>query len=528
MTDQDFTDVSSGLADETSMHEAPGPTVVMDDPWSPPETVDSEISARDTHAEESAVSGIDGDGDAPDAHGIVPGAADGRIEPDVMLASDVPEPEATFTPDATEVDNRPEDDVAISPAILVTTLVETAARRRNKRRHTEDPHVEAMTPGPAQDELRQPTSDAGEVSGAAEDETGDNRTSIEPAAYEMPADDVLDPAWREHWPDNEVRLVGQLLPRVSDAPALDGVQRTRVELSLVENHAGAFGTIANLPVFVMPGAPGFTSIYNEIRRARNQDRRLKPILVEMEGILRQMPDRDTRYANERYSVLMGVEVHKITRAASDTEQFGYWRGRVTVIASRRYEYRGMPYQRVTGVVALKQRKPRLRGTSVTHIPVDFLVAPEHEHADRFQHIGQRLLIEATIAGDVHRMHPDHPDLEGLDPRRKAQLQLLRQAIVTVALGEFPDDAAERDYQAWVAAGRPRPRRQQRESRLAVAQRSSTDPTAAGDDEQVVAQAGNRHDRNVSGLSHLNGHRVPVSAGEGKVTKERGRMNNHPS
>ena len=40
----------------------------------------------------------------------------------------------------------------------------------------------------------------------------------------------------------------------------------------------------------------------------------------------------------------------------------------------------MPYQRVTAVVALKQRKPRLRGTSLTHIPVEFLVAPEHEHA----------------------------------------------------------------------------------------------------------------------------------------------------
>lgn len=226
---------------------------------------------------------------------------------------------------------------------------------------------------------------------------------------------------------------------------------------------------------------------------------------------------------------MGVEVHKIARAASDAEQFGYWRGRVTVIASRRYEYRGMPYQRVTGVVALKQRKPRLRGTSVTHIPVDFLVAPEHEHADRFQHIGQRLLIEATLAGDVHRMHPDHPDLEGLDPRRKAQLQLLREAIVTVALGEFPDDAAERDYHAWVAAGRPRPRRQQRESRLAVAQRSSTAPTAPGDDEQVVAQAGNGHDRKGIGSTRLNGHRaLALSAGEGKVTKERGRVNNHPS
>src|SRR5206468_5814425 len=110
-------------------------------------------------------------------------------------------------------------------------------------------------------------------------------------------------------------------------------------------------------------------------------------------ILRQLPDRDARYATERYRVLMGVEVHKIARVAADAEQFAYWRGRAQVIASRRYELTGIAYQRVTAVVALKQRKPRLRGTSVTHIPVDFLVAPEHEHADRFLNIGQHLLVE---------------------------------------------------------------------------------------------------------------------------------------
>ena len=80
---------------------------------------------------------------------------------------------------------------------------------------------------------------------------------------------------------------------------------------------------------------------------------------------------------------MGVEVHRITRLGEDAEQFAYWRGRATVTASRRYDYRGMSYQRVTAVVELKQRKPRLRGTSITHLPVDFLVAPGHEHADRF-------------------------------------------------------------------------------------------------------------------------------------------------
>ena len=130
-----------------------------------------------------------------------------------------------------------------------------------------------------------------------------------------------------------------------------------------------------------------------------------------------------------------------------------------MIQSRHYEYKGIGYQRVTAVVSLKQRKARLRGTSITHVPVDFLVAPEHEHADRFSHIGQRLLIEAAIGGEVQRMSEHHPALEGIDdPRRKAQLQILRQSVVTVTLGEFPDEEAEREYRAWIKAGRPRPER----------------------------------------------------------------------
>jgi hypothetical protein len=217
--------------------------------------------------------------------------------------------------------------------------------------------------------------------------------------------------------------------------------------------------MGNLPIFVMPGAPGFSPIYKEIQRARKQKRRLDPIMVEIRGVLRQMPDRDLRYASERYAVLMGVEVHQIKRVSGDAEQFAFWQGRAQVTATRRYEHRGVPYQRVTAVVAHRQRKPRLRGTSLTHIPVEFLVAPEHEHADRFRHIGQHLLIEATIGAEVFHLPADHPRLAGIDdPQRKAQLQVLRESVVTVTLGEFPDDAAERDYRAWVKAGRPRPQR----------------------------------------------------------------------
>ncbi len=381
-----------------------------------------------------------------------------------------------------------EPDAVVSAAALVEALVATAAPKRHKRRQAQEASVTPQVPGPPDPAAVADHPSADPAHDAAAQTIGD---VAEPA----PGDACDEPPWQEQWPLNEVRIVGRLLARASDAPALDGVERTRMELSLVEQHDGVFGTMGNLPIFVMPGAPGFMPIYNEIRRARKQDRRITPIMVEVQGILRQLPDRDGRYATERYRVLMGVEVHKITRVAADTEQFAYWRGRATVTASRRYEYRGLAYQRVTAVVELRQRKPRLRGTSITHIPVDFLVAPEHEHADRFQHIGQRLLIEAHIAPETQRMNDNHPDLAGIDdPRRRAQLQVLRESIVSMTMGEFPDEAAERDYQAWLKAGRPRPERRARVPRPLA----STPPDARGPGDPEVANAGGRQHASSSG------------------------------
>ncbi len=355
----------------------------------------------------------------------------------------------------------PAMDEAITPAALVDTLLAAATPRRNRRRQPEqrpgDAAVEAVPPHPEADVV-------------GSEDTPAEHPDISMTAPTLTEDPLDGPAWRDHWPDNEVRIVGQLLPRVSEAPPLDGVQRTRMDLSLVEQHDGAFGSIGTLPLFVMPGAVGFGPIYREIVRARRQRQRLEPITVELEGVLRQMPDRDGRYATERYSVRMGVEVHGMRRVAKDAEQLAYWRGRVTVTGSRRYDHKGLPYRRVTGVVARKQRKPHLRGVSVTHIPVDFLVGPEHEHADRFRHVGQRLLVEATISGDVYRMSDDHPDLEGIDdPRRRAQLQVLRESVVTVTLGEFPDAAAEQEYLTWVKAGRPFASSQTRDARRSTVQ-----------------------------------------------------------
>ena len=345
---------------------------------------------------------------------------------------------------------------------LVETLLETAAPQRKQRRPADGQpeRGELAPPGYA----RRTNGDHAEVDAAAIAATTPALTT----AVGTPVDELDDPAWRTQWPDNEVRIVGRLLPRASDAPALDGVQRTRMELALVEQRGDAFGTMGNLALFVMPGAPGFTPIYNEIQRARKQKRRLEPIMVEIQGVLRQLPDRDMRYAQIRNTVLMGVEAHKITRVARDDQQYAYWRRRATVVECRRYEYREMPYQRVTAVVGIRQRKPHLRGLSITHVPVEFLVAREHDHEDRFQHIGQRLLIEATIEAKVQRMGDHHPALDGIeDPRRKAQLQVLRESVVVVTMGEFPDEDAERSYHRWVKAGRPRPQRAGRPARGAA-------------------------------------------------------------
>ena len=418
---------------------------------------------------------------ADDAHASPPAADSsagdaGGTAMDETTAPALPE-SVSATPDGSG-GGAPAAEDAVTPAALVEMLVETGAPRRKKRRPRGDVAA-AGVPAPES------------VPAGAMPEDGvatDSELPQGPMAPTPEADEPDGQAWREQWPANAVHIVGRLLPRVSEAPVLDGVQRTRMDLALVEQAGDEFGTMGTVPLFVMPGAPGFTPIYNEIRRARKQKRRLDPIMVEIHGVLRQMPDRDLRYAGARYTVLMGVEVHQVKRVARDAEQFAYWRGRAQVVASRRYEHKGIPYQRVTAVVALKQRKPRLRGTSVTHIPVDFLVAPEHEHADRFRHVGQHLLIEATIGADVYHLPADHPRLEGIDdPRRKAHLQVLRESVVTVTMGEFPDEVAERDYRVWVRAGRPRPQRRGREARDAPLNGSA--PASSGEVGRAHANGG---------------------------------------
>jgi hypothetical protein len=398
---------------------------------------------------------------ADDERGMVDGAA--VLEHSTACA---PDTSAVVTFDAVIVDETADDDtvdgtslnvaprteVAESFTALVPTLPSTA--RRNRRIRKEDRAVEqpAHTTMVAVEER---SNESLHSVGIPDVMSLEARVALPSAA------ECDDAAWREAWPDNEVQIVGRLLPRATDAPTMDGVLRVRMELALAEQYDGEFGSIGNLPIFIMPDAPGFGPIYRDLMRGNRYRRRAEPIMVEMRGILRQLPDRDPRYATERYSVLMGVEVHRVSRAAPHAEQYAFWRGRAAVRYVHSYTHQGQPYRRVTAVVTHKQQKPRLRGVSVMHIPVDFLVALEHEHADRFGRVGQPLLIEANIASDVSRMKDTHPSLEGLDPERKAQLQVLRETIVSVTLGEFPDATAEQDYARWVEAGRPFPQRPER-------------------------------------------------------------------
>ena len=110
---------------------------------------------------------------------------------------------------------------ALTSAALVETRVEAVAPRRNKRRHPE---------------MALSNDAAPLLAAGIADRDGDTADTPEaqphgaPAAAPLAADDLDDPAWREHWPQNEVRIVGRLLPRASDAPVLDGVRRTRMEV----------------------------------------------------------------------------------------------------------------------------------------------------------------------------------------------------------------------------------------------------------------------------------------------------------
>ncbi len=100
--------------------------------------------------------------------------------------------------------------------------------------------------------------------------------------------------------------------------------------------------------------------------------------------------------------------------------------------------------------------------------------------------------------------------------KEAQLQVLRQTVVTVTLGEFPDEQAERAYRGWVRAGRPRPRREGRPAGAArpngPAPEAGSDPIRQGPNGQRPVQDGSRQAHRDNGR----GRQVPQDrSGTGK-------------
>jgi hypothetical protein len=271
-----------------------------------------------------------------------------------------------------------------------------------------------------------------------------------------PMTGVDDSQWKTTWPTNELIICGFLVPQISQTPTVDGVSRMRAAVDITEIDAvtGATGTIARVPIHILPLAAGFGPVFNEIARARKQRQRLQPIPVELRGVCKRLADKDPRFAKVRWSTLFGMEISQVQRMDRQADQYGRWRGMGIVSGLRSYAINGVQYLRVTLNVIATKPKARLRGTSAQCDQVDVLVWSGHAHLQRFRRLGQRLLVEAEVSAHTHVLHPNHPDLEGLEAEVKARLQVVRQSLLIATLGEFPDQAAADEFAAWGRAGRP--------------------------------------------------------------------------
>jgi len=348
------------------------------------------------------------------------------------------------------------DDAAVPNALVAEPSEELAAAPDvTLRRHRKQPRTQAdgHTNGAAS--LTHAAVSATDRGAALAEVAGDVTRAVAELA---PAEEIPDVDWRQRWPHNELVIFGRLDPNVSQAPTVDGVTRIRatVEIIEIDESSGATGVVAKVPVQILPVARGFDPVYEYLRRARMQHRRIEPFPVELRGASKQLYDKDARYATTRWSMLFGLEVSLVRRVDRGVGHYGRWRGAGTVRDARPFELGTESFLRVTLSVGASQRKAQLRGPSSTTAQVDVLVRVEHEHAQRFRHVGQRLLVEAEVYSQTSVLRATHPDLEGLDEELKERLRILREGLLLVTMGEFPDGAAEDDFAAWIKAGRPMP------------------------------------------------------------------------
>jgi hypothetical protein len=433
-------------------------------PWSrqegPLEPSEQETDASD---DQPASNDAAPEGMAPEVAPVEPPV----IEPHgavVQVEDSVPQEAEAAEPD-TECGPALEDAVSLAdataqattPAELPADLMQTLAastpkERRNKKRHPVRESV--VLDSQAHTESQTADTEEEESYGNGQDTTPDV------AAFR---DEEDDPAWRLHWPSNELVLIGMLEPQLVPAPAVDGVTRFRANLLITEIDAetGQSGVVAKVPIQILPMARGFEPIYNQVTRARRLNRqnngrreRLQPFYVEVRGVSKRLPDQDRRYATVRRTTLFGLEVSALKQVARETPQFGRWRGIGTVAKTRPFEFEGVTYLRATLNVPSTRRKSHLRGGSAHMDQADVLVHKGHPHYRRFKHIGQRLLVEAEVTSQTSVMRDTHPALEGLEEKDRQRLQTLRQGLVIATMGEFPDEAAEAEYTAWALVGHP--------------------------------------------------------------------------
>lgn len=322
------------------------------------------------------------------------------------------------------------------------------------RRHRKQARIQAEAE-PVPPYLQQtPSVDDADSSHAADESDAAHAAVTLDIVVEAPADEASECDWRHDWPRNELVIFGRLDPNVSRAPTVDGVSRIRgmVEIIEIDDESGESGIVAKVPVQILPIAHGFETLSRDLRRPRGQLQRMEPVPVELRGASKRLQDKDARYANTRWSMLFGLEVSLVRRVERNSQHYGRWRGTGIVRAVSPFDVGIESYLRVTLSVATAQHKAHLRGASSTTNEVDVLVRTEHEHAQRFRHGGQRLLVEAEVYSRTSVLREAHPDLEGLDDEIKERLRILREGLLLATMGEFPDAAAEEDFVRWVKAG----------------------------------------------------------------------------
>lgn len=359
--------------------------------------------------------------------------------------------------------NDAESSAAQLPQVLAAAVLQRGPSAKRHKKHT----MEDEQRGPQAHQVVAEGASGGTDAGSA-DAQGAEGAALTIADLPGPEPttefevDLDDPHWRIKWPTNLVIVRGLIEPSLAQSPTADSVNRIRTTILVTEidpDTPEQVGLVARIPVLVLPLAHGYGSIANEVSAARRKKQpgqrvRIEPVMVEARGISKRIEDRDTRFAEPRRTNLMAVEISSVRRIHKGSEQLSFWRGRGTVVSHRPFNLGDREFLRVTLKVPSARHRSYLRGPALNEDPVDVLVQKDHPHYERFRRIGQTLLVEAQVTSQTNTLRDDHPSLDGVEEDVKRRIQTLRQPLVIATMGEFPNDQAETDFNAWVEAGAP--------------------------------------------------------------------------